>query len=121
ADAEKHDRVLVAAAFKMRLAVRDASNVASGGADFFQFAVWSIEWKFPLQHEGNVGDLVLMDFHLRVRVELEDGIDDAVLAVDIVNIKRGVCEPIELAPCQIAIVELVVWHVRSLRIGAAGT
>ena len=87
ADAEKYNRVLIAAAFKMRLRVSYASYVASGGTNFFQFAIRSIEPEFPLQHEGNVGDLVLMNFHLRVGIELEDGVNDPVLPVGVVDLK----------------------------------
>lgn len=97
-DAEKDDCVLVAATFQMRLAVSDAFHVTSGWPNFLQGAVRPVESEFALQHERDVGHLVLMDLDLRVRIELEDGVNDAVLAVNVIDIERGVLQPIQLAP-----------------------
>src|SRR5262249_6693284 len=108
--AEEDDGVLVAAALEMRLAVGDAFHVAAGRPDLFEFSGRTIEPQLSLQHERNVGGLVLMEHRFRVRCELEDDIDDAVLAVDVVDIEPDVLQPVDRVPSQVAVVELEIVH-----------
>lgn len=113
-EAEVDDDIVLAAAFDVWIAIGYSGHVAADGANFLQFAAGPVKSQLALQNKRDVRYFVLVQLYPRICSELEDGIDDAMPAVDAINVEPKIVEALELPPWDIAVVEFLAGHVRFL-------
>src|ERR1700710_1898854 len=108
--AEEDDRILIAAALLVRLAMSGSGDEAAGRADFLQFTVRAVEPQFTLHHQGDVGAMMPVEHDPLIGRELEHDIDDTVFLIHLVDKEGDVIEPVESAPSDVALVEAMRCH-----------
>ena len=108
--AEQNHGILVAGAFRMRLAVGRADDIAPNRADFLQIAIGTKDPQFAFHDERPVRRSMPMQHDRLIGGEFEQHIDAAVRLVDLVDVIRHLIEPFDLVPDDVAIVECMRRH-----------